>query len=81
MPEPTGTNHTGVESYDHSAVKTLPEYHEAREALDSLVKAINRHEAGIGQAEWLVMVEQMGASLSYSDSAGHPNNGCVDQFK
>lgn len=81
MPEPTDSNHTGVESYDHSAVKALSEYHEAREALDSLVKAMSREESGIGRAEWLVMVEQIGASLSYSDFSGHPDNGCTEAFK
>jgi hypothetical protein len=76
MAQPTETNHTGVESYDHSAVKTLREYHDAHAALDGLVKAMQRDEVRIGQEEFLRMVEQIGASLSYSDSSGHPQNGC-----
>jgi hypothetical protein len=80
MTQPTDENHTGVESYDHSAVVQLPEYHEARKALDALVHAMNRAELEVGQAAFLQMVEQMAASLSYSDSSGHPRNtGCAGE--
>ena len=77
MATPTEKNLTGVESYDHSAVKTLREYHEARAALDALVKAMN-NEGGVGQEQFLKMAEQMAASLAYSDSSGHPHNECPD---
>jgi hypothetical protein len=76
MAKPTKKNHTGVESYDHSAVKALPEYQQVHQALDALVRAVTSAGAGVGQAEWLRMTEQMAASLPYSDSSGHSNNGC-----
>lgn len=77
MATPTENNLTGVESYDHSAVKTLREYHDARAALDALVKAMNNEGMGVGQEAFLKMVEQMAASLAYSDSSGHPDNNCA----
>jgi hypothetical protein len=81
MAKPTEKNHTGVESYDHSSVKSLPEYHQTRQALDALVKAINAAGAEVGQAEWLIVTEQMAASLSYSDSSGHSHNGCPGEME
>jgi hypothetical protein len=74
MAKPTERNVTGVESFDHSIVKHLPEYHAAREALDNLVHAINselndEQPGTINQAKWLKIVEQMAASLQYMDSS------------
>lgn len=76
--KPTKANITGVETFDHSSLKRLPEYHKARKALDDLVHAINEHEAmpgsgtyQKGQVVWLKVVEQMATSLPYADSSGH----------
>lgn len=80
MTKVTEKNVTGVESYDHRWVKTWPEYHALRVAMDAMVHRVNRaidngespNKYG-GQKEWLRQVGQMAASLSYSDSAGHPH--------
>jgi hypothetical protein len=77
LAKPTKENTSGVESFDHGAVARLPEYHEASKALDALVHAFNRAELEGTQADWLKTVEQMAASLSYSDSSGHKDDGCV----
>jgi hypothetical protein len=73
--QPTDTNHTGVESHDHSPFGYWTEYHDAMEALNNLVHRLGREEADVNQSEWLRIAEQMAATLSYAHSAGDPRNG------
>lgn len=73
--KPNDKNLTGVESFDHSSLRHLPEYHKARKALNDLIHAINDHdEIELGQAGFLKVIEQMGSSLAYADSSGHDRN-------
>ena len=68
--KPTRDNITGVESYDHRKLVLLPEYLKVSEALDNLIKAMEREDIEIegGQTTFLKIVEQMAASLTYADS-------------
>ena len=70
MVQPTETNPTGVESYDHSRLARLPEHEAVSKALDDLVHAIQREGIALGQEEFLTVVVQMAASLGYADGCG-----------
>lgn len=71
---PNKKNVTGVESFDHSLLKLLPEYHVARKALDDVIHAICEHDLEVSQATWLKVAEQMAASLPYADCSGHDDS-------
>ena len=64
----TTENPTGIETFDHSRISGLPEYAVVSRALDQLVKAIERAEVEIDQAEWLRIVQQMASALPYTDT-------------
>jgi hypothetical protein len=85
VPDPSESNITAIESFDHSALKDLPEYHAVSKAMDALVRASNAKHAnqpdGVGQALMLATVRQMATALSYADSSGHPDNGCADRYE
>jgi len=58
-----------VRYHDHPrAAVELPEYHEARAALDRLVKATVRESLEIGsQEDWIAMVADMASTNVYND--------------
>jgi hypothetical protein len=66
-------NPTGVRSYNHDDLADLPEYHEARAALQHLISAIAfRQHSGdwlmLPQADWLEAVSDFGRSAQYTDN-------------
>jgi hypothetical protein len=69
--KPTDDNITGVEEFDHSPLKALPEYLAASEALDALVHRMRDDGIKFGQERFLKLAEQLAASLSYADATGH----------
>jgi hypothetical protein len=85
----TTENPTGIETFDHSRISSLPEYAVVSRALDRLVKAIEHADIEVGQAEWLQIVQQMASALPYTDTcencvrvavAEHRSTADMDQY-
>lgn len=63
----TNSNPARIRNFDNSALAELPEYQRAAAALNDLVHAANRAEAGIGQDQWLAAVRDLTAAIPFMD--------------
>ena len=71
-----GTRASGVVSFDHREISSLPEYVVASKALDALAHALQRGELELGPQRWLDVVREMAAALPYADQCP----GCTSRW-
>lgn len=68
------SNPAHVRPFDNAVLGALPEYNKAAEALNELIHAMNRNEAGITQAQWLTAVRDLTAAIPFMDMCNRCRN-------
>lgn len=71
---PDHTNPAEIRTFDHRKLVLLPEYKQARQAIDALADAIGAANIDLPQAEWLGVLRDMAAALCFRDRCPE----CVD---